>query len=362
VAANPVKAHSDGQASKGEGARANGGSRSGDSKTVSNQGKAQSENRGAGTGKLSDSKTDGGGKYAGKNGSGSDDSKTGSRDVPSRNGATFQYSDGAQVTSRGGTVQSDGSISYRNGAQTSHDSQTGDTKTVGPDGQVHMYNPRTAKDQSLPSSTGSGDGKRTDPGKLTGPDKTSDSKERSGLGPDKTGSKYGGGRDDSGRSGQPSPGKNEKQPSGNSGRSDSGNGGKHNSGGNDNSNSGSGGNDKSNSGNTDKPDKNNDKPEKTEKQSKGRVVQDDQTGGSGGSSGQVRPGESDRGGSQDDASSKGTPRTLNRGTGPGGRTGGETSTGNASRLTLPANAPVINPGDTQGGGARTPIVPEGGKR
>ena len=50
VAANPVKGHSDGQASKGDGARANGGSRSGDSKTVSHQGKAQSENRGAGTG------------------------------------------------------------------------------------------------------------------------------------------------------------------------------------------------------------------------------------------------------------------------------------------------------------------------
>jgi hypothetical protein len=245
------------------------------------------------------------------------------------------------VTSRGGKVQPDGSISYSNGARTSHDSQTGDTKHVGPDGQVHMYNPRTAKDQSLPSSTGSGDGKRTDPGKLTGTDKPSGSKQGSGLGTDKpSGSKQGSGSNDGGRNdrGRNDSGKNDKPAD----KPDSGK------------------NDKPDSGKNDKPDSGkNDKPDKADKPTKGRTVQDDQTGGS---TGQVRPSGSDRGGGQDDSSAKGAPRTLNGSTGPGARTGGETSTGNASRLTLPANAPVINPGDTPGGGARTPIVPEGGKR
>jgi hypothetical protein len=271
------------------------------------------------------------------------DSKTGSRDVPSRNSAgNFQYSDGVQApgTDRSGNpgkVHPDGSVSYSDGARASHDSETGDSKQLRPDGQVHLHNRRTGTDQTFPSSTGSGDGKRTDPGKLTGTDKPSGSKQGSGLGPDKpSGSKQGSGSNDGGRNdrGRNDSGKNDKPSSGK--------------------------NDKPDSGKNDKPDSGkNDKPDTADKPTKGRTVQDDQTGGS---TGQVRPSGSDRGGSQDDSSAKGAPRTLSGSTGPGARTGSETSTGNASRLTLPANAPVINPGDTPGGGARTPIVPEGGKR
>ena len=265
------------------------------------------------------------------------DSKTGSRDVPSLNGAgNFKYADGAEVpgtdsTGNPGKVHPDGSVSYSDGVRASHDSRSGDTKTVLPDGQVHMTNPRTGTHQTFPSSTGSGDGKRTDPGKLTGTDKPAGSKQGSGS---NDGGRNDRGRNDSGKNDQPSSGKNDKPDSGK--------------------------NDKPDSGKNDKPDSGkNDKPDKADKPTKGRTVQDDQTGGS---TGQVRPSGSDRGGSQDDSSAKGAPRTLNGSTGPGARTGGETSTGNASRLTLPANAPVINPGDTPGGGARTPIVPEGGKR
>ena len=258
------------------------------------------------------------------------DSGADARGVPSRNAdGNIQYPDGtivrgADPAGNPGKIHPDGSVSYADGTRVTHDTRSGDTKFVGPDGRVRLVNRGTGTDKSFPAPTGAAGGKPTEGGKPSAGDKPA-------RGDKPAPSKNDGGRNDQARNdaNRDKPAKTDKPESGRS--------------------------DKPDSGKPDKPEK----TDKAEKPSKSRTVQGDQAGGT---TGQVRPSESDRGGSQDDASSKGAPRTIQRGTGPGGRAGDTTSAGGAPLLNLPANSLVINPASTPGSGARTPVDPFGGKR